>query len=124
MSGFGPLNRSFIALVLLPPLLWFGGYEIVAAVSHAQVTMLRAAAASQNVDAKAHWNRAVKSVRIDKTDTSSEFWANGITPGALVETYGLDVAYDSHGNSTSAPGRGRYGQGQSMASSSKRSTRI
>ena len=110
------LNAAFVAMVvdalvsriwllLLPPLLWFGGYEIVAAVSHAQVTMLRAAAASQNAHAKAHWNRAAQSVRIDKTDTSSEFWASDITPGALVETYGLDVAYDSHGNSTSAPGR-------------------
>ncbi len=80
-------------LLLLPPLLWFGGYTLVASISHAEVAALRHAAAVQNAHEPVRWNHATQPLLITKVDTSSENLASDITPEDFVKTYGLDEAY-------------------------------
>jgi hypothetical protein len=101
------LNIAFVAMaldglftrvwvILVPPLLWFGGYTLVAAISHVQVASLRDAAATANANAPVRWNRSTQSVRIDKIGTSSENLASDITPQMLVTNYGLDEVYGTY----------------------------
>ena len=90
MAADGLASRLW--LLLVPPLLWFGGYGAAAAISHIEVAHLRAAAGAANAQA-VRWDRARQPVLIAKTDTSSENMASDITPSDLVQTYGLDEAY-------------------------------
>jgi hypothetical protein len=101
------LNMAFVAmaldglstrvwLLLVPPLLWFGGYTLAAAISRTQVASLRDAAATANASAPVRWNRSTQSVRIDKIGTSSENLASDITPQMLVMKYGVDEVYGTY----------------------------
>jgi hypothetical protein len=85
------ISRSKILLIV--PLLWFGGYGLIATISHVKVAALRSDAAQLNSHAPAAWDRKIHMVRIDKADTSSERLASDITPSMLVMTYGLNTVY-------------------------------
>jgi hypothetical protein len=101
------LNAAFVAmaldglsarvwLLLVPPLLWFGGYTLAAAISHAQVASLRDAAATANASTPVSWNRATQPIQIDKIGTSGENFASDIAPEMLVKDYGLDEVYATY----------------------------
>lgn len=87
---------SRVWLLLVLPVAWFGGYAVIAAVSHNQAASLRRIADTQNERAKVHWNKASQSVMIKKVGTSSENLASDITPAELVERYGLGAAFGSY----------------------------
>ena len=88
--------KSRFWLLFVPPLIWFGGYTVIAVASHWQVSAIRDAANRQNAAAIIRWNRTTQIVRIDKIGTSGENWASDITPVKLVERYGLDEAFETY----------------------------
>lgn len=75
------------------PILWFGGYLAVASLSHWQAHRFNAALATANSGKRVAWDRTTQDVVIEPGLNDSGT-GSGLTPETLVQSYGLNAAFE------------------------------
>lgn len=85
--------------LLLPPLLWLGGYLAIAAVSHAQANRFISAIVSENSGVRLAFDPSREDLVIYSQNTSE---VRGLSPEAFIQSYGLIRAYGVSQNNFNA----------------------
>lgn len=85
-------------ILLVGPIIWFGGYAVVAGISHVEFYRMNLAADTINEKLLSGWNKSAQSLLIVNGSSDSAF-ASDLQPREFIRHYNIDKVYVS-GNSS------------------------
>jgi hypothetical protein len=91
----GSKNRKLLIL----PMVWFGGYALVAGVSYVEVYLMNRAAEKMNAQQLPTWYKATNNLRVINGPTDSNF-ASDLRSEAMIRLYDIDEVYSDGSRST------------------------